>query len=187
MPVQSLKEQQYSSHPSLVPLNWRTVFILKLTWRFHHIQMWKVICILINLFIYSFKSFFGLVAVRRIQLHVIWQPCVAKWQLKSLISESRLYQLIHSLVCQHEVKQLTMNGSAVQFSGVRVRRQVQVEQGEPICPTGGNVSQLPILIGWMRAGNRNNHHSTRPILGRLQEAHTRPTEPLNRTEAPTGH
>ena len=60
-------------------------------------------------------------------------------------------------------------------------------QDDPICPVGGNVSQLPILNGWMRTGNQNNHHSSHPIWTWLQEVHTRPAKPQNRMEAPTAH
>ncbi len=74
-----------------------------------------------------------------------------------------------------------MYGSGVQASGV------WVQQDDPICPVGGDVSQLPLLNGWMRSGNQKSHHSFHPIWQRRQEVHTRPAEPQNRTEAPTMH
>lgn len=44
--------------------------------------------------------------------------------------------------------------------------QAEVQQDDPICPAGGNISQLPMRREWVRAGNQNNHHS---ILAHLTE------------------
>lgn len=60
--------------------------------------------------------------------------------------------------------QLTLSAGPEAVSDVWQRSKgFGSQQDDPICPAGGNVSQLPALSGGTRTGNQNNHHSSRPI------------------------
>lgn len=110
------------------------------------------------------------------------------WFVGSGCDSSSSVKLLKWCKCLHIVKLTDVDdrklSTAPTFCGTwtslrctqqRLWQSEGVQQDEPICPAGDNISQLPVLNGWMRAGNQNNHQSSPMIWRRWQEVRTRPT------------
>lgn len=68
------------------------------------------------------------------------------------------HELIHSSHCLQ-----TWNSFRCMATQQRLWQSEGVQQDDPICPAGDNISQLPGLKGWRRAGNQNNHQSSHMV------------------------